>query len=167
MPFSAENHGHKIMIKKILSHTSEQTLDLGKQIGLAVSTPFAIALKGDLGAGKTTLVQGLAKGLGVDENYYITSPTFNIINEYPAKDCRLCHLDLYRLGSADELEYIGFDDLAGPDALIVVEWPGFLEEMQYAFDLEIKFEFDADYNRIISLFPSGHTGVNLVSNLLL
>ncbi len=154
-------------MKKIISHAAEQTLDLGKQIGKTVSSPFAIALRGDLGAGKTTLVQGLAKGLGVDDNYYITSPTFNIINEYPAKETRLCHLDLYRLGSADELEYIGFDDLGGPDAVIVVEWPGFLEEMQFEFDLEIKFEFDTDYNRVISLFPSGHKGVNLVSKLFL
>ncbi|MCP3942862.1 MAG: tRNA (adenosine(37)-N6)-threonylcarbamoyltransferase complex ATPase subunit type 1 TsaE [Desulfobacteraceae bacterium] len=155
------------MIKKIISYTSEQTLDLGKQIGQTVSSPFAIALKGDLGAGKTTLVQGIAKGLGVDENYYITSPTFNIINEYPAKKVRLCHLDLYRLGSADELEYIGFDDLTGPDAIIVVEWPDFLEKIQFKFDLEIKFEFDSDYNRVISLFPSGHTGENMITNLVL
>jgi tRNA threonylcarbamoyladenosine biosynthesis protein TsaE len=154
-------------MKKIISHTAEQTLSLGEQIGHAVLSPFAIALKGDLGAGKTTLVKGLAKGLGVDDDYYITSPTFNIINEYPAKEVRLCHLDLYRLGSADELEYIGFDDLGGTDAIIVVEWPGFLEEVQFEFDLEIKFEFDADYNRIISLFPYGHTGVNLVSKLSL
>jgi len=154
-------------VKKLLSNAAEQTLDLGRQIGHTVSTPFSIALKGDLGAGKTTLVQGIAKGLGVDGNYYITSPTFNIINEYPAKNHRLCHLDLYRLGSAEELEYIGFDDLAGPDAVIVVEWPELLEERTFEFDLEIKFEFDADYNRIISLFPSGHTGVNLVSKLFL
>lgn len=157
----------KNLIKKILSHTAEQTLDLGKQIGQAVSGQFSIALKGDLGAGKTTLVQGLAKGLGVDDGYYITSPTFNIMNEYPAKNFRLCHLDLYRLGSADELEYIGFDDIMGTDTIIVVEWPGFLEEMQFKFDLEIKFEFDGDYNRIISLFPSGQPGINLVSKLFL
>jgi tRNA threonylcarbamoyladenosine biosynthesis protein TsaE len=154
-------------MKKIISHTAEQTLSLGKQIGQSVLSPFSIALKGDLGAGKTTLVQGLAKGLGVEKSYYITSPTFNIINEYPARDLRLCHLDLYRLGSADELEYIGFDDMVGADAVIVVEWPDFLEEILFEFDLKIKFSFNEDYNRIISLFPSGQPGVNLVSKLLL
>jgi len=155
------------LLKRLLSHTAEQTLDLGKQIGQAISGQFSIALKGELGAGKTTLVQGLAKGMGVEKGYYITSPTFNIINEYPARDLRLCHLDLYRLGSADELEYIGFDDMMGTDAVIVVEWPGFLEEMQFEFDLEIKFEFDGDYNRVISLSPSGQPGANLVSKLFL
>jgi tRNA threonylcarbamoyladenosine biosynthesis protein TsaE len=157
----------KKLIKKIHCHTAEQTLDLGRNIGQAVSSRFSIALNGDLGAGKTTLVQGLARGLGVDDGYYITSPTFNIMNEYPARSLRLYHLDLYRLGSADELEYIGFDDILETDAVIVVEWPGFLEEMQFEFDLKINFSFDDNYNRIISLFPSGQPGINLVSRLFL
>lgn len=151
----------------LLSHTSQQTLDLGKKIGQAISGPFAIALTGDLGAGKTTLVQGLARGLGVGEGTYITSPTFTIINEYPGQDLRLCHLDLYRLASADELEYIGFDDLLDPSSVIVVEWPGLLEEIQFEFDLKISFEFDREYHRIISLFPYGQRGKNLLSRLLL
>ncbi len=154
-------------MKKIISHTSQQTLDLGMRIGQAVSSQFAIALTGDLGAGKTTLTQGLAKGLEVNDGYYITSPTFNIINEYPGKKFRLCHLDLYRLASADELEDIGFYDLMGEDAILTVEWPELLEEIQFKFDLKIKFEFDAEYNRIISFFPTGHSGMNLVSRLFL
>lgn len=154
-------------MKKIISHTSQQTLDLGMRIGQAVSSPFAIALTGDLGAGKTTLTQGLAKGLEVNDGYYITSPTFNIINEYPGKKFRLCHLDLYRLASADELEDIGFYDLMGEDAILTVEWPELLEEIQFKFDLKIKFEFDAEYNRIISFLPTGHSGMNLVSRLFL
>lgn len=152
-------------MKKIISHTSQHTLNLGNQIGKAVSRQFAIALKGDLGAGKTTLVQGLAKGLGVNDKYYITSPTFTIINEYSAKKFRLLHLDLYRLCNADELEYIGFDDLMGKDTVLVVEWPGLLEEIKFEFDLTIKFEFDADYNRILYFFPSGHYGANLINRL--
>ncbi len=152
---------------KSLSHTSQQTLELGKKIGQAISGPVAIALTGDLGAGKTTLVQGMARGLGVDKGTYITSPTFTLINEYPGRDLRLCHLDLYRLGSADELEHIGFDDLLETPSVIVVEWPGLLEEMQFEFDLKISFEFDRDYNRVISLFPYGQTGKNLLSRLLL
>lgn len=151
----------------LLSHTFEQTLDLGIKIGQAISDPFAIALTGDLGAGKTTLVQGLARGLGVSKEYYITSPTFTLINEYPGRDLRLCHLDLYRLGSTDELEYIGFDDLLETPSVIVVEWPGLLEEIQFEFDLKISFEFDRDYNRIISLFSYGQRGKNLLSRLLL
>ncbi len=151
--------------RQLICKTARDTQEVGQRIGTGLSKSFAIALTGDLGTGKTCLVQGLAKGLGVDEGYYITSPTFNIINEYPAGSLRLCHLDLYRLASEDELEYIGFEDLLGKDAVVAVEWPGLLEKTGFEFDLEIRFEFDEDFNRIISFFPSGQAGSNLLSHL--
>jgi len=154
-------------MKTIHSTSSEQTLALGEQMGKNISRGICIALKGELGAGKTTFVQGLAKGLGVSEKYYITSPTFNIINEYPARSFTLCHLDLYRLGSSEELEYIGFDDLVDRDHVIVVEWPQILNDISFEFDLELNFEFDNDYNRIISFFATGQPGSNLLSSLVL
>lgn len=154
-------------MKTIISTTSSQTLELGEAMGKKISQEISIALIGDLGAGKTTFVQGLAKGLGVSEKYYITSPTFSIINEYPAGAFTLCHLDLYRLESADELEYIGFDDLVGENQVIVVEWPRILTDISFKFDIEINFKFDAQYNRIISFFASGQPGTNLLSNLFL
>ena len=155
-------------MKKIVSASARETTALGRAMGEALaSVPklFAIALTGDLGAGKTCLIQGVAKGLGVDEDYYITSPTFNIINEYPAGAKRLCHLDLYRLGAPDELAYIGFEDLLAADAVVAVEWPDLLREDGFAFDLEIRFEFDKDFNRIILLVPSGQAGSNLLNDL--
>jgi len=154
-------------MKTIESKSSKQTLQLGEKVGKNISQGVSIALKGELGAGKTTFVQGLAKGLGVSEKYYITSPTFNIINEYPAPLFTLCHLDLYRLGSADELEDIGFDDLVGENHIIIVEWPEILKDISYQFDVEIKFTFDEQYNRRISIFASGQPGSNLISNLFL
>jgi tRNA threonylcarbamoyladenosine biosynthesis protein TsaE len=153
---------------KIFNSThSEQTLDLGNQIGRSITQGISISLKGELGAGKTTFVQGLAKGLGISDKYYITSPTFNIINEYPAGDLTLCHLDLYRLGSSDELEYIGFDDLIDDTHIIIVEWPGLLNDILFEFDIEINFEFDAQYNRVISMLASGQPGTKLLSKLSL
>jgi len=154
-------------MKTIESKSSNQTLKLGEHMGRNISQGISIALKGELGTGKTTFVQGLAKGLGVCEKYYITSPTFNIINEYPAQPFTLCHLDLYRLGSVDELEDIGFDDLVDENHIIVVEWPEILKDISYKFDIEIKFKFDKQYNRIISVFASGQPGLNLISNLSL
>jgi len=154
-------------MKPIESKSSEQTFALGEAMGKKISKGISIALKGELGAGKTTFVQGLAKGLGISKNYYITSPTFTIINEYPAGSLTLCHLDLYRLGSADELEYIGFDDLIDNDHIIVVEWPGILNDISFKFDIEINFEFDEQYNRIISVFTSGQLGSNLIGKLSL
>ena len=154
-------------MKTVTTTTAEQTLALGERLGRAIVRQTSIALTGDLGCGKTTLVQGLARGLGVDPSYYITSPTFNILNQYPARDFQLCHLDLYRLGSTAELAYIGFDDLLETDSLIVVEWPDLLQEDGFHFDLEINFSFDGDYNRIISVFASGQTGTKVLSNLFL
>ncbi len=154
-------------MKTLESKTAEETLALGESIGKMISQGLAIALKGDLGAGKTTFVKGLAKGLGVSEDYYITSPTFTIINEYPVSPLTLCHLDLYRLSSADELEYIGFDDLLDDTHVMVVEWPDILKDISFPFDIEIRFEFDENYNRRISVSASGQRGKNLLSKLFL
>jgi tRNA threonylcarbamoyladenosine biosynthesis protein TsaE len=85
-------------VKKICitTHSVEETRELGRKIGLLIKQPFIIALIGDLGCGKTAFVQGLALGLGVPADYYITSPTFTLINEYPGR-WPLFHVDLYSL----------------------------------------------------------------------
>lgn len=152
-------------MKTIVSTTAQRTLELGQQIGSLIKKGISIALKGDLGAGKTTFVQGLAKGLAISEKYYITSPTFSILNEYPAQGLTLCHLDLYRLGSVEDLEYIGFDDLLDDTNLIVVEWPQLLEQDNFIFDLEIKFTLDEQYNRIIDIIATKEKGKELLSTL--
>jgi len=154
-------------MKTITSKSNHQTMALGEQLGKKISKGICIALNGELGAGKTTFVQGLAKGLGVSEKYYITSPTYNIISEYPADPFTLCHLDLYRLGSEDELETIGFDDLVDDNHIIIVEWPQILKYISFQFDIEINFTFDEEYNRTISFFASGQPGSNLLSKLIL
>ncbi len=141
---------------------------LGKKLGMALALEqvfFSMALEGELGAGKTCFVQGLARGLGVDPGYYITSPTFNIVNEYPATGRRLLHLDLYRLGESEELAYLGLEELQRDDAVAAVEWPHLLAETGFTFDLRLKFQFDADFNRIISFLPSGQRGIELLDVL--
>jgi tRNA threonylcarbamoyladenosine biosynthesis protein TsaE len=153
--------------KTVESKSSSQTFDLGKTVGALVDSGTCIALKGELGAGKTTFVQGFAKGLGVSEKYYITSPTFNIINQYPVNSLTLCHLDLYRLASVEELEYTGFDDLIDNNHILIIEWPELLEEINFKFDIKINFKFDEDYNRILSFFASGQPGLNLIKKMSL
>lgn len=153
-------------VKTVTSKSSQQTFNLGTNLGNKVDQGICIALKGELGAGKTTFVQGFAKGLKVSEKYYITSPTFNIINIYPAESFTLCHIDLYRLASVEELEYTGFDDLTGKNHILIIEWPELLEQIDFKFDIEINFEFDDRYNRILSLSASGQQGSNLIKNIL-
>ena len=138
-------------MKNILSRTSEDTFNFGRTLGSGIKSGITISLEGDLGSGKTTFTQGLAKGLGVSDQYIITSPTFTLINEYPAAPLTLYHLDLYRLSSYDELSDIGFEELLKNTGVIVVEWPQILKKNNFPFDMNIKFDFDRDYNRIISL----------------
>ena len=141
------------------SHT--QTQAVGEKLGTLISSRMVIALYGDLGAGKTTFVQGLARGLGVPDTYYVTSPTYTLINEYPGR-ITLYHMDLYRLGDIDELEYLGFDDIISSQGAMVVEWPDILGTNLVVFDLEITITTDMAFNRKINIKPSGRDGTNLL-----
>ncbi len=154
------------MNQQVITRTDGQTRDLGQRLGQTLTGPLSLALTGDLGCGKTTFVKGLARGLGVNEGFHITSPTFTIINEYPVdRGLRLCHLDLYRLGSVEELACIGYEDMLETNAVVVVEWPDLLKEDRFSFDLELAFAYDADFNRVISFFAYGHTGKNVLSRM--
>ncbi len=99
-----------------------QTLELGKKLGRLLSQPTLILLQGNLGAGKTVFARGIARGLGVDSAVPITSPTFTLMNHYPAR-LDLYHFDLYRLSDPDELIELGFDDYAFGSGVALVEWP--------------------------------------------
>lgn len=111
----------------IVSHAADETRAWGARIGRRAGAGDLILLHGDLGAGKTTLTQGIAEGLGIKGP--VQSPTFTLVAEYDGRDAtgkplRLYHLDLYRLTSVDDLETFGFDEyLAPPDGVAVVEWP--------------------------------------------
>jgi len=106
----------------VQSDAEEQTLAFGVQLGRLLEQPALILLQGDLGAGKSVLARGIARGLGVDPQVPITSPTFTLMNHYPAR-LDLYHFDLYRLADPDELIEIGFDDYAYGNGVALVEWP--------------------------------------------
>ncbi|MBI5682540.1 MAG: tRNA (adenosine(37)-N6)-threonylcarbamoyltransferase complex ATPase subunit type 1 TsaE [Deltaproteobacteria bacterium] len=101
------------------TNSQEETRKLGKKIGAKLKAGDVIALIGDLGSGKTTFVQGLAKGLGVNE--LVKSPSFTIVNEYKGR-MPLYHIDIYRLGSVSELTEAGIEDFFYTDVVTVVEW---------------------------------------------
>jgi tRNA threonylcarbamoyladenosine biosynthesis protein TsaE len=101
---------------------AERMAELGAQLGKACRSGDVIALVGELGAGKTVLAQGLARGLGVPDDVPITSPTFTLVNEYQHGRLTLHHVDLYRLERAAELEHVGLWDLYRGDGVVVVEW---------------------------------------------
>ena len=93
----------------------------GEQLGRAVTAPLAIAISGELGAGKTTLAQSICRGAGVRE--FVTSPTFALVQRYDGSRFPVYHLDLYRLNSARELVNLGWDDVLRDEALVLIEWP--------------------------------------------
>jgi tRNA threonylcarbamoyladenosine biosynthesis protein TsaE len=93
----------------------------GRDFGAALTAPRCITLEGDLGAGKTTLVQAIAEGLGVTEP--VTSPTYALVQSYASPKGTLHHLDLYRLRDASQLAQLGWYDLLNDAAIVCVEWP--------------------------------------------
>ena len=103
-----------------ISHSTEETIAIGEELGRTLVPGDVLILTGDLGAGKTQLTKGIARALGVADD--VTSPTFTIQMVYPGRDMDLNHFDLYRLERADQLEDTGIFDVLGADGVCVIEW---------------------------------------------
>lgn len=125
---------------RIISTSEVETLRLGEVIGRLLKGNEVICLVGELGAGKTTLVKGIAKGMGIFEGYQVRSPTFTLVNEYPTQKGPLIHVDLYRAKDIDLLEFAG-------KGVLVIEWAEGLDFCQCT----IKIEFSQE-GRILELF---------------
>jgi len=103
-----------------ISHSPADTESFGERFGRTAQRGLVIALSGDLGAGKTQFVKGLARGLGVSGRVH--SPTFTLVNEYAGGRLPLFHLDLYRLETPEQIHSAGIDDFLSPDGVAVIEW---------------------------------------------
>lgn len=103
-----------------ITHSPAETEALGARLADALDAGRVVAFTGDLGAGKTAFVSGMARALGVEER--VTSPTFTIVNEYEGGRLPLFHFDMYRLGDADELFHIGWEDYLARGGICAVEW---------------------------------------------
>ncbi|EDP76633.1 seryl-tRNA synthetase [Hydrogenivirga sp. 128-5-R1-1] len=114
---------------------------LGASLAKRLKGNELICLKGELGAGKTTFVKGLAKGLGIKEGYQVRSPTFTIVNEYSTQKGKLIHIDLYRVRDFDYSEFLG-------EGVVVVEW----KEDREDCDLFIEIEITGEEQRRVKLF---------------
>ena len=113
--------------QRFITNTPEETEALGARLARALEPGAVVAFTGDLGAGKTAFVRGLARGLGIRDR--VTSPTFTVVNEYEGGRLPLFHFDLYRLGSADELFDIGWEDYLARGGVCAVEWSERMEEL--------------------------------------
>ncbi|MBE6967750.1 MAG: tRNA (adenosine(37)-N6)-threonylcarbamoyltransferase complex ATPase subunit type 1 TsaE [Ruminococcaceae bacterium] len=113
----------------VRSSSEAETERIGENLARALPEGSVVALYGDLGAGKTAFVRGMARGLGIEAR--VSSPTFTIVNEYAGGGRELLHFDMYRLGGAEELFDIGWDDYLARGAVCAVEWS---ENVEDAFD---------------------------------
>jgi tRNA threonylcarbamoyladenosine biosynthesis protein TsaE len=148
----------------ISSRSAHQTQLLGKRIGELCRPNTILALTGDLGCGKTTLVQGLARGLGVPADYYITSPTYTWINEYPGR-IPLFHVDLYRLTAPEDVEDIGLAELFHAGGTVAVEWADKIGDLMPARRLTLSMQAPDDTLREMQVSARGDKMVALLNKL--
>lgn len=106
---------------EIKTHSPDETILLGEAIGRGAEGGLVLALTGEMGSGKTKLTQGIARGLGVPEDFRVTSPTFTLINEYPGRFF-LYHFDLYRTSGPGDLLDLGYEEYFYGEGVVVVEW---------------------------------------------
>jgi tRNA threonylcarbamoyladenosine biosynthesis protein TsaE len=134
----------------------------GRRIAKHLSPPCIIYLQGDLGTGKTTLVRGILRGLGHTGS--VRSPTYTLLEPYEIRTMQLYHLDLYRLGDPEELEYLGLRDLLDPESVLLVEWPERGRGVLPLPDLTIRLQYAGD-GRVLDIAADSPLGRSLESHL--
>ena len=134
---------------ELLSHSPEDTEDIGARLAEQLEPGAVVAFTGDLGAGKTAFTRGLARGLGIPDR--ITSPTFTIVNEYEGGRLPLFHFDMYRLGSADELFDIGWEDYLRRGGVCAVEWSENIADALEEDAVRVDIQVDGENSRTITI----------------
>ena len=113
-------------VHEFVTQSGADTIEVGRKLAGLLKPPQMLLLRGDLGAGKTTLVKGIALALDAADPDEVTSPTFTLLHEYEGTQngtpVKLFHLDVYRLEGERQLETLGLDELLTPDALVLIEW---------------------------------------------
>ena len=136
------------------SSSVEETEALGRALAQRLAPGAVVAFTGDLGAGKTAFVRGMAQGLGIAQR--VTSPTFTIVNEYEGGRLPLFHFDMYRLGSADELFHIGWEDYLRRGGVCAVEWSETVRDALEPDTIYVDIRRGAEDNqRILTLHGPG------------
>ena len=142
------------LTREFHTRSPEETIAAGRQLTEDLKPGKLIILHGDLGAGKTTLVKGIAEGFEAAPEEEVTSPTFTLVHEYRGPAVTLFHIDLYRIDTERELSTLGIDDLrAEPGAILLVEWGEKFEEVRAQSDGKILIEKTGDNDRRIIYLP--------------
>jgi tRNA threonylcarbamoyladenosine biosynthesis protein TsaE len=128
------------MTREITTHSAEETMAFGRTLTELLAPPKLVLLCGELGAGKTTLVKGIASAFEAAAEEDVTSPTFTLVHEYRGPRVVVYHIDLYRVDTARELETLGLDDLRSDNSILLIEWGEKFPRLQNERDLEISLE---------------------------
>jgi tRNA threonylcarbamoyladenosine biosynthesis protein TsaE len=138
-------------MKAFHTHSANETTELGRQIAAELTPGSIVLLRGDLGAGKTTLVKGIAEGFQAAKADDVTSPTFTLIHEYRGPVVALFHIDLYRIDTQRELDTLALDDLMTPQSILLIEWGEKFERFAKERDVEIAIQHKGGDNRAITI----------------
>lgn len=139
------------MSKRVfVTHSTEETIARGREIGKRLTPPVLVLLSGDLGAGKTTLTKGLVRGLGAAEESEVTSPTFTLVRQYE-RGARVYHVDLYRIVSLEDFNTLGLEDIFDERAVVIIEWADKLNLRTDWPVVRIKLEHVSEEERRISI----------------
>jgi tRNA threonylcarbamoyladenosine biosynthesis protein TsaE len=147
----------------VITSSPEQTWRMGELLGALLGPGDLVCLYGDLGAGKTSLSYGIARGLEVKEQY-VTSPTFTFVNEYEGR-VPFYHIDLYRLKDPGELENIGFGEYLGSDGVTVIEWAERAEEELPEERLSVYLNYVDEKSREVGFLAEGERYEKLLEEL--
>lgn len=138
-------------MKTFQTHSAEETTDLGRRLASHLKPGTIVLLRGDLGAGKTTMVKGIAEGFQAAKAEDVTSPTFTLIHEYRGPAVTLFHIDLYRIDTQRELDTLALDDLMTPQSILLIEWGEKFARFAKERDVEIAIEHKGAEDRVIAI----------------
>jgi len=153
--------GKKVVIQ---THRASETVRIGKSIGSRLLPGDVVALVGELGAGKTQFIKGLAAGVGIGKPAYISSPSFKLINEYPGK-ITLYHIDLFRLEGEKEAEELGLEDYFQGRGITAIEWADKISSLLPEEILWIEIHYTGENTRSLEISGKGKRYEGLVKEL--
>jgi tRNA threonylcarbamoyladenosine biosynthesis protein TsaE len=145
--------------RELTTHSAEETVAFGRTLAELLSPPKIVLLRGDLGAGKTTLVKGIAEGFQAASEEDVTSPTFTLVHEYRGPRANLYHIDLYRIDTPRQLETLGLDDLVAPNSILLIEWGEKFPRFVHERDVEIALESVGENSRHIRITTDVHVSL--------
>ena len=137
--------------QEFTTHSPEETIALGRALAKSLAPPKLVLLRGELGAGKTTLVKGIAEGFQAASQNDVTSPTFTLVHEYRGPSANVYHIDLYRVDTPHQLETLGLDDLIGEQSVLLIEWGEKFARFVRERDVEIVLERAGQNDRSVKV----------------